>query len=379
MNFEYSEEQKLLKESIERWAQDNYSFDQRNASMNNDVGYSAEHYATFAELGWLSVPFAEDNGGYGGGVIDLAAIMEEFGRALVVEPVFANMVMFGGLLEQSNHAQLKAELIPQVIDGSLMGGAALYEAQARFDLSNIATTAKADGEHYAITGTKSVVLNGASAQKLIVLARTSGEQRDEAGLSLFLIDADAAGVSINRYPLMDGQQVADVSFDNASGVLISELGEAYGLVSRCMDRAQVALCAEAVGIMEVLNRATVEYTKTRKQFGVPISTFQALQHRMVDMFMSFEQAKSMLVGTLCELSDPETSAHDAQKMLAALRTLIAKTGKHIGDEAIQLHGGMGMTEEMSVGHYVRRLMMINLMFGDQGFYQKRFNQLAYQN
>ncbi len=378
MNFEYSEEQKLLKESIARWAQDNYSFDQRRASMDNDDGFSKDHYATFAELGWLSVPFAEEYGGYGGNLIDLAATMEEFGRALVVEPVFANLVLFGSLIEQSTNADLKNELIPQLIDGSLMGAAAIYEPQARFDLSNVATTAsKTDGEHFAISGSKSVVLNGPAAQKFLVVARTSGAQTDESGLSLFMLDADATGVKRNSYILMDGQQVADIEFDQAQGQLISDLDQAYPLLVATMNRANIALSAEAVGIMEVLNRETVEYTKTRKQFGKPISSFQALQHRMVDTFMAFEQSRSLLVGTLCEVTDPETSDEEAQKLMMALRALIAKNGKQIGDEAIQLHGGMGMTDEMSIGHYVKRLMMINLMFGDQGFFQKRFNQAAY--
>ncbi len=377
MNFEYNEEQKLLKESVERWALDNYSFDQRIAGMANSDGYSRDHYATFAELGWLSVPFNEENGGFGGGVIDLAAIMEEMGKALVVEPVFANMVLFGGLLEQSNSVELKAELIPQIIDGSLMGAVAMYEPQSRFNMSNIATIAHACADNYSISGTKSVVLNGTAAQKFIVTARTSGEQNDEHGISLFLLDSNADGVSVNSYALMDGQQVADVSFDNANGILLSELDHGFKSLSAAIDRAHIALCAEAVGIMQVLNQTTVEYTKTRKQFGVEISSFQALQHRMVDTFMAYEQAKSLLIGTLCELSDPHTSAEQAQKMLTATRTLVAKNGKHIGDEAIQMHGGMGLTDEMPVGHYVKRLMMINLMFGDQSFFQERFNQVAY--
>jgi len=342
MNFEYSEEQNLLKESIVRWAQDNYSFDQRRLGAESDNGFSQEHYNTFAELGWLSVPFSEDNGGYGGSVVDVAAIMEEFGRALVVEPVFPNLILFGGLLEHSTNESVKAELIPQVIDGSLMGAVALYEPHARFDSSNIATTATKTGDAYSLNGHKSVVLGGAHAQKLIVVARTSGDQTDEDGLSLFLIDADAAGVVLNTYPLMDGQQVADVHLNDASAVLISELDSASSVVNKVLSLAHVALCAEAVGIMDVLNRTTVEYTKTRKQFGVTISSFQALQHRMVDTFMSYEQAKSLLVGTLVELVDQNTSPERTSKMVNALRTLVAKNGKHIGDEAIQLHGGMGM-------------------------------------
>lgn len=377
MNFEYSEEQNLLKESIVRWAQDNYSFDQRRLGAESEKGYSQDHYSTFAELGWLSVPFSEENGGYGGSIIDIAAIMEEFGKALVVEPVFPNLIMFGGLLERSNNDAIKAELIPQIIDGSLMGAVAMYEPQARFDASNVATTACEAGDTYSLNGEKCVVLGGADAAKLIVVARTSGDQTDEDGLSLFLVDADASGVDLSAYPLMDGQQVADIKFNDASATLISELGAATDALNQVLNIAHVALCAEAVGIMEVLNKTTVEYTKTRKQFGVTISSFQALQHRMVDTFMSAEQAKSLLVGTLVELTDDRTTPQRAAKMINALRTLVAKNGKHIGDEAIQLHGGMGLTDELNVGHYHKRMMMINLMFGNGDFFQHQFNQAAY--
>ncbi len=379
MNFDYSEEQDLLKESIVRWAQDNYNFDQRRVGADSDNGFSQEHYNTFAELGWLSVPFAEEYGGYGGSIVDLAAIMEEFGKALVVEPVFANLIMFGGLLERCNDDALKAELIPQVIDASLMGAVALYEPQARFDASNIATSATESGDGYSLNGHKSVVLGGAHANKIIVVARTCGDQTDESGLSLFLVDADAEGVVVNAYPLMDGQQVADVYLNGAQARLISELDNAAPAINEVLNMAHVALSAEAVGIMEVLNRTTVEYTKTRKQFGVTISSFQALQHRMVDTFMSYEQAKSLLIGTLVELSDDKTSTERASKMLNALRTMIAKNGKHVGDEAIQLHGGMGLTDEMNVGHYHKRMMMINLMFGNGDFFQHQYNQVAYSN
>lgn len=379
MNFEYSEEQNLLKESIVRWAQDNYSFDQRRVGAESDNGFSQAHYNTFAELGWLSVPFAEENGGYGGSIVDLAAIMEEFGKALVVEPVFANLIMFGGLLERSNNDELKAQLIPQIIDASLMGAVALYEPQARFDASNIATTAVEKDGSYLLNGHKSVVLGGAHAQKLIVVARTSGEQTDEQGLSLFLVDADSAGLSRNAYPLMDGQQVADVYLNDTPGQLISELDKASPIIQEVLNIAHVALSAEALGIMEILNRTTVEYTKTRKQFGVTISSFQALQHRMVDTFMSYEQAKSLLVGTLVELTDAKTSSERAAKMINGLRTMVARNGKHIGDEAIQMHGGMGLTDEMNVGHYHKRLMMINLMFGNGDFFQHQYNQVAYSS
>lgn len=376
MNFEYSEEQVLLRDSIVRWAQDNYSFEQRRRSTEQAQGFDPKHWQTFAELGWLSIPFAEDLGGYGGSIIDVAAIMQELGRALVVEPVVPNVVMFGGLLEASN-AEDKAELLGELIGGGLMGAVALYEQQSRFEVANVATTATADGDAYRLNGTKVCVLAAPSSSKLLVLARTSGGQTERDGLSLFLLDTQADGVALQGYPLMDGQYAADITFTDARAELVSELGQGLGLVEDMLLRTHVALSAEAVGIMEKLNQTTVAYTKTRKQFGVPISSFQALQHRMVDTFMAFEQAKSLLVGTLCELTDEASSEHDKAKMVAGLRTLIAKNGKLIGDEAIQMHGGMGLTDELDVGHYVKRLMMINLMFGDRAYFQNQFNQLAY--
>ena len=377
MNFNYSEEQGLLKESIVRWAQDNYSFDQRRVTADSDTGFSREHWSTFAELGWLSVPFAEEYGGYGGGVVDMAAIMEEFGKALVVEPVVSTLVLFGGVLANSNAESVKAELIPQIIDGSLLGAVAIYEPHSRFDMSNVTTTAKESGGAYSLNGHKSTVLGGQLADKIIVLARTSGEQNDEAGLSLFLVDSKASGVAINGYVLMDGHQAADLAFVDAPAQLVGDLGDGYEVLTQALSMAHVALSAEALGIMEKLNRTTVEYTKTRKQFGKTISSFQALQHRMVDTFMAYEQSRSLLIGTLCELNDERTDAAQAVKLLNALRTLVAKNGKLIGDEAIQLHGGMGLTDELDVGHYVKRLMMINLLFGNVDFFQDNFNQIAY--
>jgi hypothetical protein len=374
MNFEYSEEQQLLKESLVRWAQDNYSFEQRRMGTDNQFGFDPQHWSTFAELGWLSIPFSEKYGGYGGSIIDLAAIMEEFGRALVVEPFFSSVLLFGGLLEQCTVDEVKAQLIPKIIDGSLMGAVAMYEPQSRFDISNVQTVATDAG---VISGSKCLVLGGAQADQLIVVARTSGGQQDEFGLSLFLVDPASEGVTVNAVALMDGQRAADIQFNNAQGRLISGLDEGIAPLLAVMQAAHVALCAEALGIMEKLNRTTVEYTKTRKQFGTTISSFQALQHRMVDTFMAYEQCKSLLIGTLCELSDNATPDQRARKIVTALRTLVAKNGKLIGDEAIQIHGGMGLTDELDVGHYVKRLIMINLMFGDEIYFQKRFNQIAY--
>ncbi len=379
MNFDYNEEQKMLKESMQRWFQDNYSFDQRRVILESEAGVSAEHWATFAELGWLSIPFAEAYGGYGGSIIDTAAIMEECGKALLLEPMIANLVLFGGVLQKAGGA-VASELIPQIIDGSLMGSLATYEEQARFDLSNIATTATGTDGGFTLNGAKALAVGGAHASKFIVSARVDGDDTDNNGISLFVIDANADGLTVSPHDLMDGQQVADLKLENVSVSADQQLGEAgagYALLDAVMQDLNVALSAEAVGIMQTLNSATIEYTKTRKQFGVPISVFQALQHRMVDCFMAYEQSKSLLCGALCELTDGTTSAEEARQTVFALRTVIAKYGKQVGDEAIQMHGGMGITDELSIGHYVKRMLMINLQFGNGDFYQNQYNQLAY--
>jgi alkylation response protein AidB-like acyl-CoA dehydrogenase len=380
MNFEFNEEQKMLKESMQRWFQDNYSFDQRQVIAQSNDGFSRENWQTFAELGWLSIPFSETHGGFGGTVIDIAAMMEEFGKALVIEPAISTLVLFGGLLESSSNTAVAADLIPKIIEGSVLGALACFEPQARYDLSNIATTAVKDGDNYLLTGQKSLVLGGANADYFIVSARTSGAVTDDAGISLFLLKSDSLGLKVDSHQLMDGQRVADLSLENVSvspDMLLSELDGAYPMLDDVVQKMNVAVSAEALGIMQKLNTTTVEYTKTRKQFGVQISSFQVLQHRMVDTFMAAEQTKSMLYGALCELTDGVTSANDAKATVSGLRTVVAKYGKLVGDEAIQLHGGMGITDELDVGHYVKRLMMINLLFGDKDFFQKQYNQLAY--
>ena len=380
MNFEFNEEQQMLKESMHRWFQDNYSFEQRRILSQSEEGFSRENWQTFAELGWLSIPFSESHGGFGGTVIDTAAMMEEFGKALMLEPVFSSLILFGGLLELSSNESLAAEVIPKLIDGSQLGALATYEPQARFDLSNIASTAKLVDSDYVLNGNKSLVIGGAHADQFIVSARTSGNQNDESGITLFLVDKSTSGLSIYKHQLMDGQLVADLTLKDvkvSATNLISDVGSGFLPLNQTVQTAQVALSAEALGIMQKLNSATIEYTKTRKQFGVPISSFQVLQHRMVDTFMAYEQTKSLLYGALCELTDGVTSKEDASKTVSALRVIVAKYGKLIGDEAIQLHGGMGITDELDIGHYVKRLMMINLLFGNGDFYQNEFNQKAY--
>ena len=375
MNFDFSEEQGMLRDSVARFVQDDYDFDTRRAIADSEQGMSAEKWQTFAELGWLSVPFAEEHGGFGGGPVDVMVVMEELGKGLVVEPYLATVLMFGGLLQDGGSDAQKESLIPQIIDGSLQGSFAYLERQSRFELADVKTTATADGDNYVINGEKVVVFNGANADQLIVSARTSGEQSDADGVSLFLVPAEAAEKI--TYRMMDGQLVANVTFNNISvpaTALVGELGKALPLIEDLVQRVIVYLGAEALGIMSQLNTKTLEYTKTREQFGTAIGSFQALQHRMVDTFMSYEQSKSMLYRAVCSLKD-EDDGTDSE--IHALKVMIDKAGKHIYGEAIQMHGGMGITDELDIGHFAKRLMMINTTFGNGDFHQGKFNELRY--
>ena len=375
MNFDFTEEQGMLRDSVARFVQDDYDFDTRRAIANSDDGMSRENWQTFAELGWLSVPFAEELGGFGGSAVDVMVMMEELGKGLVVEPYLATVLMFGGLLQKGGTDSQKEELIPQIIDGSLLGAFAYLERQGRYELSDVKTTASADGDSYTINGEKVVVMNGANANQVIVSARTSGGQTDADGISLFLVPADAAEKI--TYRLMDGQLVANLTFNNVSvpaASLVGELDKGLPLIEELSRELIIALGAEALGIMHQLNSKTLEYTKTREQFGVAIGSFQALQHRMVDTFMSLEQTKSMVYRAVCALKE---GSDDTDESIHALKVMIDKAGKHIYGEAIQLHGGMGITDELDIGHYAKRLMMINATLGDGDYHQSRFNELRY--
>ena len=378
MNFDFTEEQTMIKDSVSRFVRDEYDFDTRRSIIDSEEGISRKFWTMFAELGWLSVPFAEEYGGFGGSVEDIAAVMEELGKGIVVEPYASTVVVFGGLLSASDNSALKEEVIPTVIDGSCMGSFACVEAQSRYELSDVATTAVAADGGYTINGEKTVVANGGTANKFVVSARTSGGQFDRDGVSLFLVDATTAGVDVKSYKMMDGLSAATVTFKDVvvtESQLLNAAGDGMALIDQVMPQILMALSAEALGIMATLNTLTVEYTKVRQQFDTPISSFQALQHRMVDTFMACEQTKSMLYRGLCQAGEDDREA--LSKSVHALKATVARYGRLVGEEAIQIHGGIGMTDELNVGHYVKRLMMINVSFGDGDFHQKKFNQLAY--
>lgn len=377
MNFEFTEEQNMLRDSVARYVQDDYDFDTRRAIASSDSGIDLQKWQTFAELGWLSIPFAEEYGGFGGGALDVMVVMEELGKGLVLEPYMATVLLYGGLLQKGASEDMKAQHIPAIIEGSELGAFAYLERQSRYELSDVTTTATAQGDDYVLNGEKVVVFNGANANQLIVSARTSGEQSDQQGISLFLVPADAAGVSRTNYRMMDGQIASNIQLENVTvpaSSLVGELGQATELIEAVVLEANMALSAEALGIMEQLNTKTVEYARTREQFGVAIGSFQALQHRMVDTFMAYEQARSMLYRAVCSLTDER---EDSVSAIHALRVMVANSGKKIFGEAIQIHGGMGITDELDIGHFAKRLMMINTTFGNGDYHQAKFNALRY--
>ncbi|MEH6518488.1 MAG: acyl-CoA dehydrogenase family protein [Halioglobus sp.] len=377
MNFDFTEEQVMLRDSVARFVQDDYDFDSRREIADSAEGMSQAHWQTFAELGWLSVPFAEEHGGFGGSASDVMVMMEEFGKGLVVEPYLATVVLFGGLLQRSGSEELKTAHIPAIIDGSRQGAFAYLERQSRFELADVKTSAKAQGDSYTLNGEKVVVSNGVNADHLIVSARTSGGQFDEQGVSLFVVPADAKGIEKTSYRLMDGQLVANITFTDvevSADNLLGELDQGLELMNVVVQDAIVALGAEALGAMSQLNAKTLEYTKTREQFDVAIGSFQALQHRMVETFMSYEQAKSLLYRAVCALP---AGGDEAKIAVHALKVIIDRAGRNVYEEAIQLHGGMGLTDELDIGHYAKRLMMINTTFGNGDYHQAQFNTLRY--
>jgi len=377
MNFDFTEEQQMVRDSIARFVQDDYDWDTRKSIVASEKGLSPDNWKLFAELGWLSIPFAEEHGGFGGNIVDLSVVMEELGKGLVVEPYFPTVVLFGGLIARAGNDAQRAEWLPRVIGGDVLGGFAYVERQSRFALHDCLTTATSSGDGFVLNGEKVVVFNGEQADHLVVLARTSGEQSDRTGLSLFIVEASAAGIDKMKYPMMDGQRVANVTFKDVAlpaDALLGEEGQALALVEALVDEAIIALASEAVGIMGVLNTKTLEYAKTREQFGVAIGSYQALQHRMVDTMMAYEQCKSLLFKALCEYKqDPAMAA----ETIHALKVLIDRNAKHVFGEAIQIHGGMGMTDELDIGHYAKRLMMINTTFGDANFHRNRFVETAF--
>ena len=363
MDFDLTDEQRLLKDSVDRLIADRYQFAQRRKYMTEPAGFSDQVWSGYAEMGLLGLPFPETLGGFGGGPVETMIVMEAFGRGLVLEPYFATVILGGGLLRRAGSDALRAALMPQITAGKLKLAFAHVERQSRYDLHDVSTTARRDGSAYVLDGAKSVVLHGDVADKILLTARIAGSRRDEAGIGLFLVDANSAGLSRRGYATQDGQRAAELTLSgvrvDAEGVLSEH---ALPAVQHVIDEAIAAVCAEAVGAMQAMHELTLEYLKTRKQFGRAIGSFQVLQHRSVDMLVELEQARSMAM--FATVMAAEENPLERRRAIAAAKIQIGRSGRHIGQEAIQLHGGIGMTEEYAVGAYFKRMTVIDQLYGN---------------
>jgi alkylation response protein AidB-like acyl-CoA dehydrogenase len=374
VDFTLSSDQTLIKESVDRFIADAYGFDERMKLSTSADGFSRDHWKTFAELGWLGIALPEDRGGFGGTPVETMILMEAFGKGLVLEPFVPTVVLGGTALAFGGTHAGHHDLLAKMIEGDLLLSLAYAEENSRYDYTIVATTAKRDGTDLVVNGKKRAVMYGAAADTLVVSVRTSGGDHDRDGISLVLIDRDAPGVTIESYPTVDGQRAADVTFANvrvAADAVLGEVGKGLSLLEFVLDGGVAALCAEAVGNMSVMQKTTVEYIKQREQFGVPIGSFQALQHRAVDMLIEVELSRSMLYyGTVAISPDGDTSYR--KRAVSATKAQIGRSGRIVGESAIQLHGGIGMSEEYMVGHYFKRMSMLTLALGDTDFHLRRF-------
>ena len=372
MNFDITEEQQLVKDSVTRFVNENYELETRTAASSAEPGYSEAHWKTFAELGWLGLPFAEEDGGFGGSAIDTMLMFEEFGKGLVLEPYLASVILGGGVIRHGGSAEQKSELITKLAAGELKLALAYAELQSRFDLHDVTTTAKADGDDYVINGAKSMALNAGTADHIIVSARTSGGQVDKEGISLFLIPRDAQGLEVKGFPTVDGLRAAEIELKGVkvpASAMVGAAGSGYSTLNAAINDGILAIAAEAVGGMEVLYKDTVAYTQDREQFDHPMSDFQVVQHRLVEMFMEYEQCKSLLYRATLEQAQESPTA---QRTIHALKHMVGKAGYFVGENAVQLHGGMGMTEELRVAHYFKRLLVIDAQFGNSDHHLELF-------
>jgi pimeloyl-CoA dehydrogenase small subunit len=376
MDFSYTEEQTLLRNSVSKYLADNYKFDAWRKFTRGEIGRDPNHWKQFAELGLLAAPIAEEHGGLGGGPVDTSIIMEEFGKALVVEPYVPTVVIGGGFFTHGGSAAQKSEWLGKIAAGETMLAFAFAEPKGRYNLADLTTTAKKQGGGYVLNGQKAVVIGAPWADHFIVTARTAGGQRDKDGISVFIVDRKAKGVTTRDYPTVDSLRASEVTFENVEVPAANLIGTADAglpLIEQVVDEAIAAVCAEATGAMKVLVDATVEYSKTRKQFGVPIGKFQVLQHRMVDMFVQYEQSVSITLMVTLKLAE---EAAERAKAASAAKVTIGKGGRYVGQQAVQIHGGIGMTDELNVGHYFKRLTLIDTLFGSTDHHLKRYAALS---
>lgn len=364
MDFSLSEVQTMLTDSVEKFITNEYGFESRQKYAASELGYSTEVWQTFAELGWTAVPFSEADGGFDGGPIELMVMMQQFGRGLIVEPYLENVVLAGGVLRRAANDAQKSKWLEALIGGELQAALAFTEPQSGYDFGNVETTATADGDDFVISGRKGVVLNGGNAGLLIIPARTSGGSTDLDGISLFAVGGHADGVSRRSYPTVDGHQAAEIEMQDVrveSSAMLGATGDGYAVLDAVLDEATLGICAEAVGIMQILTDKTVEYSKNRVQFGVPIGSFQALQHRMVDMLTACEQSYSLLMWAAMAAAD---GSDEAKRAVSMIKYHVGTAGQKVGQEAVQIHGGMGVSWDLDIAHYFKRLTAIGQLFGN---------------
>jgi alkylation response protein AidB-like acyl-CoA dehydrogenase len=365
MDFDYTDLQRQLRDTLQRYIAKEYDFDARRKLAQTELGYSREHWQAFADLGLLALTLPEAHGGLGGNAIDTMVAMEALAPALVLEPYLATAVICGNLIADAGSDAQQDALLSAIGAGELLFAFAHYEPGTRYELNHVATTARADGEGYVLNGAKTVVQAGAQADRLVVSARTAGSVRDDAGVSLFVVDRVAPGVGVRGYPTQDGTRAAEITLTGVrvgADARLGEAGDALRPIEQAIDRGIAALCGEAVGIMVALDDATLEYLKTREQFGGPIGRFQALQHRMVDMFIATEEARSMAI--LAGVGVQSTDRAERRRTVSMAKARIGQSARFVGQQAVQLHGGMGVTDDLVVSHWFKRLTAIDLVFGD---------------
>jgi alkylation response protein AidB-like acyl-CoA dehydrogenase len=374
VDFNYSDEQIALQETLQRFIGRDYGFERRRELARSTLGFSAEAWARYAELGLLSLPFPEDFGGLGGTAVDLMLVMELAGRGLLLEPFLSTIVMCGGLIRDAASESLKRTMLPRIGAGELKLALACYEAAGRYELSQVACTAERRGGGWRLSGRKTVVLDAPSADYFLVSARSSGSAAERQGISVFLVGREAPGLTLFAYPTQSGGRAADlrlegVALDAQALIGAPEMG--LSIVERAVDTGVAALCAEAVGIIVALNEATLSYLKTRKQFGVPIGKFQALQHRMADMFIAAEQSRSMAVNAAVYADSEDPAVR--RRAVSGAKAYVAQAARMVGQQAVQMHGAMGVVDDCIVSHYFKRLTMIELSLGDVDFHLARFS------
>jgi alkylation response protein AidB-like acyl-CoA dehydrogenase len=377
MNFTFSDEQILIRDMAERYFRDDYGLDARRKHQALPGGFCRETWAQFAEMGWLALGIPEDLGGVGGGSVEMAILMEAMGGGLAVEPFLSTVVLGGTLIREGAAPELQAELLPKLAAGELLLAFAYSEAQSRYDLNEVGCETRKDGSSYVLTGTKTVALHAGTADMIAVTARTSGGERDADGITVFLVDAGAPGVSVTDYPTVDGLRAGDVALDGVRVDGAAVLGAVDGglaLAEKVIDRAAALITAEAAGVMNALTRGTVDYLKERKQFGRPLGDFQALQHRVTEMYMETELTRSLAYMAAVRQDGDDRDA--ARRAASQAKAKAGQAGRLIGQDAVQLHGGMGVTDEMPVGHYFKRLTMIDHSFGDGPHHLERLADMV---